>query len=238
MKKYDYLLFDADNTLFDFTKAEYNAFRITAEYGSLDFSDELYSRYSEINDELWKKLERKEITLEFLKTERFRRLLTEYGYCDGTTTDIKAEKLRDRYISSLAEQTCLIEGADEVCHRLKGKFRMYIITNGITKIQRSRLEKSTISDCFDGIFISEEIGYAKPSIRYFDRVIDVVGEKDRSKYLVIGDSLTSDCDGAIAYGFDICRYNPYGKDADGRDLTYNINRLTDLYDIIGVEHDW
>ena len=232
MKKYDYLLFDADNTLFDFTKAEYNAFGITAEYGSLEYSEELYSRYSEINDGLWKRLERKEITLDFLKTERFRQLLIECGRADDDATLAKAEELRDRYMAELSKQTCLIDGADEVCHRLKDKYKMFIVTNGISSIQHSRLEKSALSDCFDGIFISEEIGYAKPSEAYFDKVLETVGDSDRSKYLVIGDSLTSDCDGAIAYGLDICRFNPASKPDDGRKLTYNIKRLEELYDIL------
>lgn len=232
MKKYDYLLFDADNTLFDFTQAEYNAFRITAEYASLDYSGELYSRYSVINDGLWKRLEKKEITLDFLKTERFRLLLLEYGWADDDETLAKAGELRDKYMTELSLQTCLIDGADEVCHRLTDDYKMYIITNGISMIQRSRLSGSAISDCFDGVFISEEMGAAKPSEAYFDKVLAAIGESDRSKYLVIGDSLTSDCDGAIAYGLDICRYNPSSKPDDGRKLTYNIKRLEELYNIL------
>ena len=232
MKKYDYLLFDADNTLFDFTKAEYNAFGITAEYSGLDCSEELYSSYSVINDALWKRLEKKEVTLDFLKTERFRQLLIEYGFADDEKTSSKAEEMRDRYMSELSLQTCLIDGADEVCHRLKENYKLFIVTNGISSIQRSRLSGSALRDCFDGIFISEEIGYAKPSEAYFDKVLESVGDSDRKKYLVIGDSLTSDCDGAIAYGLDICRYNPTSKPDDGRKLTYNIKRLEELFDIL------
>ena len=231
-KKYDYLLFDADNTLFDFTLAEYNAFRKTAEYASLDYSEELYSRYSVINDGLWKQLEKKEITLDFLKTERFRRLLVEYGRADDENTLAKAGELRDKYMTELSLQTCLIDGADEVCHKLKERSKMYLITNGISAIQRSRLSRSSLCDCFDGVFISEEIGAAKPSEAYFDKVLESIGDEDRTKYLVIGDSLTSDCDGAIAYGLDICRYNPSSKPDDGRKLTYNIKRLEELFDIL------
>ncbi len=234
MKKYDYLLFDADNTLFDFTKAEYNAFKVTAEYGSLDYSEELYSRYSAINDELWKRLEKKEITLDFLKTERFYQLLLSCGYDSGDGTLAKAAELRDKYMTSLASEACLIDGASEVCHNLKKSHKMYLITNGISMIQRSRLAKSALADVFDGVFISEEMGVAKPSVAYFEKVLASIGDGDRRKYLVIGDSLTSDCDGAIAYGLDVCRYNPEEKPSDGRELTYNVKKLTELYDILGV----
>lgn len=237
MKKYDYLLFDADNTLFDFTQAEYNALKKTAEYGSLDFSAELYSCYTTINDLQWKRFERKEITLDFLKTERFRLLLLEYGYPDNRETADYASELHDKYMTDLMTQACLIDGAEELCHRLHGEYKLYLITNGISVIQRSRLSKSAISDCFDGLFISEEMGVSKPSGEYFDAVLEEIGDHDKTKYLVIGDSLTSDCDGAISYGLDICRYNPDSKPDDGRKLTYNIKRLTDLYEIIGVRND-
>lgn len=233
MKKYDYLLFDADNTLFDFSRAEQIAFEATADYGGLEYSEELFRRYSAINDSLWKKLERREITLDELKTERFRLLLISLGRADDGQTLSAAAELRDKYMDMLSRQTCLIDGADEVCHALKGRYKMYIVTNGIGFIQKRRLRESAIFDCFDGQIISEEIGTAKPSGAFFDKVTELVGDRDKSKYLVIGDSLTSDCDGAIRYGLDICRFNPDGKPSDGRDLTYDIKRLTDLFGILG-----
>ena len=82
------------------------------------------------------------------------------------------------------------------------------------------------------MFISENIGYTKPDKGYFDYVLNAVGDSDKSAYLVIGDSLTSDCDGAIAYGLDICRFNPNNTSDKGRVLTYTITKLTDLFEII------
>lgn len=228
MKKYEYLLFDADNTLFDFTKAEYLAFRVTAEGGGLPFSEELYREYSAINDRLWKKLEKKEVTLEFLKTERFRLLLLSLGHADDAETLAKAAGLRDCYMKSLGEQTCLIEGAEEVCRELSQRYTMYLVTNGIGKIQRARFHASALKPYFKDIFISEEIGAAKPSPAYFDAVFSAIGQPDKEKCLMIGDSLTSDCDGAIAYGLDICRYNPNEESDKGRKITYTVKKLSEL----------
>jgi len=234
MKQYQILLFDADNTLFDFTRAEYLAFRETTAKMGLPFSEAYYARYSEINDGLWKRLERKEITLEFLKTERFRLLLAADGEAPDTLA--RAETMRDVYIASLASQTCLIDGADEVCHALSKDYRLFLVTNGISKIQRSRLSKSALADCFEDIFVSEELGVAKPAEEYFDRVFAKIGADKKDVSLVIGDSLSSDCDGAIRYGIDICRYNPAQKPADGRKLTYEIQKLTDLLPLLkGVQ---
>ena len=228
MKRYEYLLFDADNTLFDFSLAEYISFGETCRKGDLPYSEELYRAYSEINDSLWKRIEKKEITLEFLKTERFRLLLVSMGWKDDEITLGKAEKLRDTYVETLGKQACLVDGAEELCKALAGRYKMYLVTNGIGRIQRSRFGKSALKPYFDGIFISEEMGTAKPEKAYFDHVLREIGSPEREKCLVIGDSLTSDCDGAIASGLDICWYNPKNGDAKNRTLTYTVTKLSDI----------
>lgn len=228
MKRYEYLLFDADNTLFDFSLAEYISFGETCRAGNLLYSEELYRTYSEINDSLWKRIEKKEITLEFLKTERFRLLLLTMGWADDEATLRKAEELRDTYVETLGQQTCIVDGAEELCKALAGRYKMYLVTNGIGRIQRSRFGKSVLKPYFDGIFISEEMGTAKPEKAYFDHVLREIGSPEREKCLVIGDSLTSDCDGAIASGLDICWYNPKNGDAKNRALTYTVTKLSDI----------
>lgn len=232
MKRYEYLLFDADNTLFDFSLAEYISFGETCQKGGLPYSEELYREYSRINDGLWKRIEKKEITLEFLKTERFRLLLVEMGRPDDGNTLKKAEALRDTFIETLGQQTCLVDGAEELCRTLAGRYRMYLVTNGIGRIQRSRFEKSILKPYFDGIFISEEMGCAKPDKAYFDYVLTQIGNPGADRCLVIGDSLTSDCDGAIASGLDICWYNPKNGDAKGRELTYTVTKLSEIIHLL------
>lgn len=232
MSRYRILLFDADNTLFDFTRAEENAFRETAERGGLPWSDALHRRYSEINDSLWKALERGETDLDSLKLERFRRLLGEIGYPEGGETGRKAALLRDAYMDALAEQTCLMEGAEELCRSLAGDYRLFLVTNGISRIQRSRFARSALAPYFEGMFVSEEIGAQKPAAAYFDAVFEALGHPEKSSVLVIGDSLTSDCDGAVAYGLDICRYDPNNEGDGGRKLTYTVTKLSEVKDIL------
>lgn len=232
MANYKYLLFDMDNTLLDFSRAEYLAFRETAENVGLTYSEKLYADYSEINDSLWKRLEVGTITLEELKTERFRMLLMTLGYSDGDERENRAVAMKEEYIRALGQQGCLMENAAEVCRELSKKYRMFIVTNGIADIQVSRFALSGLEDYFEEMFISERIGHTKPAKEYFDYVLGEIGDEDRSAYLVIGDSLTSDCDGAIAYGLDICRYNPKNQPDKGRTLTYTISNLTDLFEIL------
>ncbi len=230
MKKYEYLLFDADNTLFDFSLAEKNAFYLTCNEQGIDHSEALYETYSEINDALWKKLEKKETTLELLKKERFRQLL--FTVDPKSVSEDTVSQMSTNYMENLGKQTCLIEDAVEICRILSQKYRLFLITNGISRIQKARFASSELNGFFEEVFISEDMGYSKPAPGYFDYVIAKIGDKDLSKYLVIGDSLTSDCDGAIGYGLDICRFNPKSESDNGRKLTYSVKKLMDLCDIL------
>ena len=230
MKKYQYLLFDADETLFDFRKAEQEAFHLTCDKSSIPFSEGIYRVYSDINDGLWKLLEKGGTTLTELKLERYRRLLETLRFPEETIHE-KAAEMRDLYTDFLGQQAFLLDGAAEVCRKLSENYTLYIITNGISRIQRARLEKTPLRPFIKDIFISEEIGAAKPAKEYFDKVLNAVGSPDRSDYLVIGDSLTSDIRGAVQYGLDSCWYNPKGLTTE-LPVTYTVSRLRELYDFL------
>ena len=231
-KTYQYLLFDMDNTLLDFTKAEYLSFRDTCSACDVSCSEELYRQYSAINDRLWKMLEKKQISQDSLKVERFRQLLVSIDYADDEITAEKAMEMRDVYIDNLKKQTCLVDGAEDICRKLAKKYRMYIVTNGLSRTSRPRFEQSALKPYFDDLFISEEIGAGKPSAEYYDHVLRKIGCTDKTAYLAIGDSLTSDCTGAVAYGLDICYFNPTNRPANGLNLTYTIEKLSELETIL------
>lgn len=232
MQKYDILLFDADNTLLDFTKSEFYAFRIMSETCGLPYSADLYNLYSQINDSLWKKLERKEITLNELKTERFRLLLLQSGR-KCTKEDVLL--LCRTYMEALGQQSFLIEGAEETVRALSLSYDLCLVTNGIASIQNARIENSKLKPYFSHIFISEEIGAAKPEPAFFESVMHTLHYPPKEKVLVIGDSLTSDCDGAINFGLDVCRYNPNSLPDNGRKITFSVKKLTDLLGILNEE---
>ena len=82
------------------------------------------------------------------------------------------------------------------------------------------------------MFISEELAVAKPDPAFFDKVFAATGEHTREKYLVIGDSLSSDIDGAAAAGLDCVWFAPKQADAKGRVPTYTVNELPELLDIL------
>lgn len=62
MTRYPYLLFDADNTLFDFDEANIHAFRAVCDAFGLPFSQTLFDRFEIINNATWERFDRGELT--------------------------------------------------------------------------------------------------------------------------------------------------------------------------------
>lgn len=228
MIKYSTVLFDADGTLFDFSRCEDEAFREALLRSGISPSDEMVREYQKINDGLWKALERKEIAREVLVFRRFELFAERYGFT------LDSEKTARDYADCLSEKVYFIEGARETVASLYGKVRLYIVTNGIKRVQRRRYEKSGFSELFDGIFISEEIGVNKPDPRFFERVAERVENFDKATTLVVGDSLSSDIKGGGVFGLDTAWFNPDAYDSS-ETPTYTIKRLCELNSIIFAE---
>ncbi|MGI6167142.1 MAG: YjjG family noncanonical pyrimidine nucleotidase [Eubacteriales bacterium] len=225
--KYKILLFDADGTLLDFKRSEREALSDMLKDFGQPCGDAAARRYSEINDSLWKKLERGEITRNDLILKRFELFAGEYGIkCDP-------EEMSRAYFSALATKSFLIAGALDVCRELSKTCRLFLITNGFKHIQESRFGGSLLAQFFEGVFISEEIGADKPSREYFDAVIAAIPDFDARETLVIGDSLSSDIAGGIGAGLDVCWYNPAGAAAPGgMKINYIIADLSELTGIV------
>ncbi len=224
---YKHLLFDADNTLLDFNEGERCALRGALSSSPLEFSDEVYKCYHEINEYLWKKLERGELERKRLRVLRFEMLFNKYGFCGadlGQVTD-------DIFRSLMIEQTQLVVGAEEVIKALWEKYGLYIITNASKSVQRKRLSKTTIGEYFSKYYISEEIGADKPGREFFDYVTRDIGD-DAGSYLVIGDSLTSDIKGAVSAGLDCCYFDHNHKGTGEYSPTFVIHNLRELLDIL------
>ena len=226
---YKYLLFDADNTLFDFDAAEAEAFAGLDDLYPGKFRREYYHVYHEENRKVWEELERGEISREELKKDRFRRYAKKMNF---PLSEEDVVRISIEYPKGLARGTQLLDGAAEVLRILSQEYPIYIITNGLTYVQTARLEESAIKEYVTRMYISEEIGYAKPDKRFFDAVMNHIGENDPAFYLVIGDSLSSDIDGANAAGIDACFYSPRGKDPGGRAVKYVIEDLRELIAIL------
>lgn len=207
--KYDVFLFDLDDTLMDFGETEKHAFtNVFNTHGLPNALADFRDTYRAVSTVLWEDLEQGRITLAELKTERFRRLFLEHGL------EMDAEQFGQMYLDYLGKEVHLIDGVTSMLQSLKGA-RIAVLTNGFTDVQLARIAASGLADTFEAIFTSEEIGYQKPQPEIFEHVFKQLQIKDKSRVLMIGDSLSSDIRGGNNYGIDTCWYNPKQKENNG-----------------------
>jgi 2-haloacid dehalogenase len=228
MPDYQWLLFDADGTLFDFDKAERAALHQTFQSISLSFDATYLAAYQRINKVLWHGVEQGEITPGVLKFRRFELLFEAIGVA------YPGAAFADHFQERLADCSELIADAAEVVLKLQPHYRMAILTNGLQAVQRRRFARSPICRHFAEIIISEEIGHSKPAREFFDVAIARIGDPSRRELLMIGDSWTADIMGAMGSGLDACWYNPENKPRpEGCVPTREITSLHELAEWLG-----
>ncbi len=231
--KYTDILFDLDGTILDFEAAQSKAFAACLKQNNIEQTDDMLDRYSSINEKLWLELEKGNITKDEVLVKRFEQLFELYGI------DVSAEKVRDDYEEALSFDTTEIDNARFILDFLKLRgVNMHIITNGVSKIAKSRIEKSGLSGHFNFIAVSEEAGCAKPCTDFFDYVFKGAGISDKSKVLVVGDSISADIKGAENYELDSVYFNRYDLEIpEDATPTYTINNLYDILKIVFNSHE-
>ena len=228
MKTYDVFLFDADGTLFDYDKAEENALKVMFGYCGFDYTESVRLQYREINVQVWESYEKGEITKAKLQRLRFSRLFEDIGVF------YDAEVFNERYLKELGKGAYLVDGAFELCRDIVSRNkRIYIVTNGILATQQARIQHSQIKEYISDFFVSEFVGFQKPHIAYFEYVFSHIPRTEKSKALMVGDSLSADIAGGNNAGIDTCWFNELGK-ANGTEIipTFEIRRLNELHQFI------
>lgn len=229
MTPYSILLFDADNTLFNFDAGNRRAFSEVCRICHLPDTDELFHAYEAVNAEMWSAFDRGECTKNFLVVERFRLFLERAGL---QADPVQCNKI---HLSTLATNTVLLPHALEVCRTLAQTHSLYIVTNAVAAVQKARLAASDLRPYITDAFISEDAGASKPSVAYFDYVFSRIPSITRENCLLIGDSPSSDLQGANNYGIPCCWYNPRGlARPDGIRIDYEIRDLPELLPIVDL----
>ncbi|MCH5165921.1 MAG: HAD-IA family hydrolase [Clostridiales bacterium] len=222
--RYDVLLCDADDTVLDFQTAMKSSVVTAARAVGITKPDsEIILGYSEILKVIWEKLERREITRSELDIQRFELLKR------ALKEEFDTREMNEIYISEMQKTRFVIDGAIKFLSGVRARgIKVYIITNSFTKIAKERLK--ALYGVIDGAFISEEVGFDKPSVKYFERVHAEIGYPDKRRILVFGDSTTSDIAGGIAFGVDTCLYDRERQKQSAADFA--VSSFNELDDII------
>ncbi|MDE5990114.1 MAG: YjjG family noncanonical pyrimidine nucleotidase [Clostridia bacterium] len=200
------LLIDADDTILDFVASERDSIIMLCEEFSIPASEKVAEKFKQINRRMWDMFERGEITREQIFYTRFEELF-EYFSIKG----LDPIAVGDQFKENMANSKRIIHGARTCLGRLSQKHDLYCVTNGITRTQKMRLKASKLGKYFKKVYISQEIGLAKPNKEFFDFVLNDIGEYDLNSTYIIGDSLTSDVQGGINSGIKTILFNKEGK---------------------------
>ncbi|MFZ5351812.1 MAG: YjjG family noncanonical pyrimidine nucleotidase [Bacillota bacterium] len=223
---YDIILMDLDNTILDFDSAEKDSFRKVIESIGLNYTDELLQRYKKINESLWSRLEQGKLSKEVVLNTRFSEFFKLYGI------QVDGRDIEKKYRFYLDNSSSLIPNAEYTLTTLKimGK-KIYSASNGVYSTQIKRLSNAGIIDLFDGHFISDRIKHEKPSPYFFEYCLKNICEVPNGSIIMIGDSPTSDVQGAINAGIDSCFYH-HNKNVECTYANYTISNISELLDIV------
>lgn len=153
--------------------------------------------------------------------------------------DYLPENFEDDFIAFYYEymwKYCVLKPETrDVLTKLKGKYKMAILSNGQSKSQHDKIDYMNINDFFDEIVVSGDIGINKPNKEIFEIMADRLGVKPE-ECMFVGDVFSSDILGAIRANMlpvwiKVDTERPH-KYYDG----LIINNLNELFDILAKEN--
>jgi len=226
--KYDWLFFDFDKTLADFSETSKMAFSSAFDTFGLQEAEGHYAIYEQYNYAVWSYFEDGEIDALTLRRKRFDDFFLATGI-----KGIDGMEFNAVYLKHLVEHSFLLDDAMELLESLHGNVKMAIITNGLKEAQRARIKRLGVEYFFEAIIVSDEIGVSKPSKEYFDYALKMCGSPERQRVLIIGDSLKSDIKGGMNSGIPTCWCN-LSLSENNTDIKpdFELNNLLDMNRLI------
>lgn len=220
--KYQWIFFDADETLFSFNS--FSGLKKLFQQYDVEFSQQDFDEFQRLNKPLWVQYQNGEINAQQLQVTRFASWAEKLNQ--------SAVQLNHDYLLAMADVCKPLDGVMDTLAQLKTQVNLGIITNGFTALQQIRLEKNGLSDTFQFVTVSEQVGIAKPDARIFQYSLEKMNITDPSKVLMVGDTLESDILGGQNAGLDTCWLTHQRENTTQIKPTYNIQAFCDLLNII------
>ena len=223
---YKWLLFDLDNTILDFNASSVIAFNIIIDRLGIPYKPELVKTFKKINLEVWDELEHGLIDHQELKSKRWSLLFKSIGVTEDP------HSANNYYFEHIKSNPVYVDHALEMIQQCSDHYKLMLITNGLSEVQRPRLERTGLNKYFQHIVISDELGHAKPHKEYFEHCHELMNAPMKDRVLVIGDTLRSDILGGNNFGYHTCWYNHTNTSETDSGSNFEITDLRELRGIL------
>lgn len=217
------ILIDIDDTILDFKKSSKKAFINTIKDFNLTYKDEYFSYFEQINSDLWRDQKLGKISIKNLFKKRSAMMIEYLGLCEDNNF------FTETFSENLSHQAILVDGIEDLLSYLNNKYKLYAASNSVYKRQVSRLKKANLYNFFDGIFVSDTLGYEKPDGKFFEKIIDQI-DFNKNEVIMIGDSLKSDIVGAKNAQIKSIWFSE--KDTENKIYNYKVKNLSEIKKIL------
>lgn len=217
---------DIDDTLLDFNESAKEAIKIIMDKNNLRYTPVVFDTFLNINNMLWDKIEKGTLTKSELFEIRWNMIFNELGI------NFDGKIFEDIFRARLSDCAVPVPHAKELLEYLHRKYTVYAASNAILKQQEKRLSKAGMLKYIDKMFISDQLGFFKPSRDFFDVCFSQLPNLSVDKAIIIGDSATADINGGADYGLKTCWFNRSGMSHKGVKADYIVSSLDEIFDIL------
>ena len=199
--RYKAIFIDIDDTLLDYIPCCREAFDAAMRNLTPSFEERegerLFHLFFEISGRLFSEAKHGKYTIAEVMDLYPKEFIAAIGYPESAVDPFK-----HAFRAAWGETHTLVPEAKEMLDILRDKgYRLFAASNSFGHLQRLRLERAGILPYFEDTYISMDIGYDKPDIRFFQEALRRCGLQP-NEVLMIGDSMTTDILGAQAAGIE------------------------------------
>ncbi len=223
MKGITTVFFDLDHTLWDFDRnSELTYRKILPELRiQVDFKKFAYY-YGIVNAKYWQLFREEKISHELLREKRLEEV---FKILKIRITKEQIIQISELYIKYLTDYNHLIANAFDILDYLKPNYKLYLLTNGLIDVQKTKIEKSGLDKYFKAMITSDDVGCKKPNKEFYNYAMKIASVNN-NECVMIGDGWEPDIIGSKRVGITPLFFNPHNLAVDESVIT-----ITDLIEI-------
>ncbi|MFG2951312.1 HAD family hydrolase [Streptomyces adustus] len=224
------VLWDVDDTLFDYTTADREGMRshlaaegLLAGYGTPELA---LARWREVTDAQWARFSAGETTFQGQRRDRVRVFL------ETPLSDAEADSWFERYVGHYETAWALFPDVLPVLDALGADYRHAVLSNSSLTVQERKLRVLGVRDRFETVLCAAELGISKPDAGAFHAACEALELAPR-QVAYVGDHPEIDGRGAAEAGLLSVWIDRDGA-CNGGDAQAGPHRITSLAELPAI----